>query len=125
MRQILVYGDSLTWGVIPDTRRRLPFEARWPGVLAGELLARGERVRVIEDCLNGRFFDAATVTTSSQVDGVHLDADQHAILGRALAPVVSRLLGRRGTSAARSSVAARSDRDPRPTRPRGDRRRPR
>ena len=214
MRQILVYGDSLTWGIIPDTRRRLPFEARWPGVLEHELLARGEQVRVIEDCLNGRrtvwddpfkpgrnglvgveqrievnsplalvvvmlgtndfqamhphdawlsaqgmaeivrairrapiepgmpvpevlivapppirtpkgpiapkfvgaekksrglatalaqvarvercrFFDAATVTTSSRVDGVHLDADQHAALGRALAAPVSRMLRRR------------------------------
>ena len=214
MRQILVYGDSLTWGIIPDTRRRLPFEARWPGVLEHELLTRGEQVRVIEDCLNGRrtvwddpfkpgrnglvgveqrievnsplalvvlmlgtndfqtmhshdawlsaqgmaalvrairrapiepgmpvpevlivvpppirtpkgkiapkfvgaekksrglatalaqvarvercrFFDAATVTTSSRVDGVHLDADQHAALGRALVAPVSRMLRRR------------------------------
>src|SRR3972149_3805470 len=54
MQQILVYGDSLTWGIIPDTRRRLRFEARWPGVLEHELVARGQRVRVIEDCLNGR-----------------------------------------------------------------------
>ena len=51
MQQILVYGDSLTWGIVPDTRRRLPFEARWPGVLEGELLAHGQRVRVIEDQL--------------------------------------------------------------------------
>src|SRR6185436_8028507 len=54
MQQILVYGDSLTWGIIPNTRRRLPFEARWPGVLEQTLLERGQRVRVIEDCLNGR-----------------------------------------------------------------------
>jgi lysophospholipase L1-like esterase len=54
MLQVLVYGDSLTWGIIPDTRRRLPFEARWPGVLEGDLAAAGQRVRVIEDCLNGR-----------------------------------------------------------------------
>ena len=54
MRQVLVYGDSLTWGIIPDTRRRLPFAERWPGVME-DALRRGEiAVRVIEDCLNGR-----------------------------------------------------------------------
>jgi lysophospholipase L1-like esterase len=211
MHQILVYGDSLTWGIIPNTRRRLAFEARWPGVLEHDLLAAGQQVRVIEDCLNGRrtawedpykpgrhglvgleqrieinsplalvivmlgtndfqsmhqhnawhssqglaslvrairqapiepdmpvpkilivapppihqpkgpiapkfdgaeqrcvglaaayeqvaaeqkcgFFDAGSVTHSSVVDGVHLDADQHAKLGRALARVVGSLL---------------------------------
>jgi lysophospholipase L1-like esterase len=210
-RQILVYGDSLTWGIVPNTRRRLPFDARWPGVLERELVAAGRAVRVIEDCLNGRrtvwedpykpgrnglvgvgqrievnsplalaivmlgtndfqsmhqhdawhsaqgvaaivramraapiepgmpvpeilvvappairtpkgpiapkfagaerrcvglaaacaemareegvrFFDAGTVTTSSAVDGIHLDAEQHAALGRALAPVVGAVL---------------------------------
>src|SRR5215510_2365373 len=54
MKQILVYADSLTWGIIPDTRLRLPFEERWPGVLENALNAAGLRVRVIEDCLNGR-----------------------------------------------------------------------
>jgi lysophospholipase L1-like esterase len=54
VHQVLVYGDSLTWGIIPNTRRRLPFDARWPGVLEQELVRRGLQVRVIEDCLNGR-----------------------------------------------------------------------
>lgn len=54
MLQILVYGDSLTWGIIPNTRRRLTFEGRWPGVLESELSANRRAVRVIEDCLNGR-----------------------------------------------------------------------
>ena len=54
MQHVLVYGDSLTWGIIPMTRRRLPFDQRWPGVLEAGLHARGESVRVIEDCLNGR-----------------------------------------------------------------------
>lgn len=212
MQQILVYADSLTWGIVPTTRNRLPFERRWPGVLEGELLRRGRRVRILEDCLNGRrtmledpllpgrngltglaqkiemhsplalvvimlgtndfqcvhthtawdaaqgiatlvrairgapiepgmlvppvlvvvppalespkgpiaakfagaekkcaglaqayrdvcaalgctCFDAGTVTTSSRVDGVHLDADQHAVLGRALAEVITPILG--------------------------------
>ncbi|UNK41263.1 SGNH/GDSL hydrolase family protein [Luteimonas sp. S4-F44] len=206
---ILVYSDSLTWGIVPTTRRRLAFDDRWPGILEFELNALGlPRPRVIEDCLNGRrtafddpykpgrraldgvqqvmeahapldllilllgtndfqsmhrhspwhsasglaavvsaarlapiepgmpvppilivappaldtprgpiapkfaggdvasvglasalrqvadesncyFFDANSVTTSSRIDGVHLDADQHAQLGRALAPVVA------------------------------------
>jgi lysophospholipase L1-like esterase len=54
MDQILVYSDSLTWGIIPNTRKRLPFDERWPGVLENRLNAPGRRVRVIEDCLNGR-----------------------------------------------------------------------
>lgn len=213
MQQILVYSDSLTWGIIPGTRRRLAFESRWPGVMEQALQRERHSVRVIEDCLNGRrtafedpykpgrnglvgleqrmeihsplvlvmlmlgtndfqsmhphrawhsaqgmaalvdavrrapiepgmpvpeilivappamgeprgpivvkfegareksvgltaaleevardrgcaFFDAGRVTSSSVVDGVHLDADQHATLGLALADVVAVLLRR-------------------------------
>lgn len=54
MKQILVYGDSLTWGIVPGTRRRLLFPQRWPGVLEGDLLRGGHSVRVVEDALNGR-----------------------------------------------------------------------
>lgn len=54
MEQILIYSDSLTWGIIPNTRKRLPFDKRWPGVFENELLREGKNVRVIENCLNGR-----------------------------------------------------------------------
>lgn len=54
MKQILVYGDSLSWGIVPLTRERLPFDARWPGIMENRLNADGRRARVIEDCLNGR-----------------------------------------------------------------------
>ena len=54
MKQILVYGDSMSWGLIPGTRKRLAFEHRWPGVMEIALNAQGRNVRVIEDCLNGR-----------------------------------------------------------------------
>lgn len=211
MQHILVYADSLSWGIVPGTRQRLPFEQRWPGALELALLQQGRPVRVIEDCLNGRrtvwddpfkpgrnglqglaqrieihsplalvvlmlgtndfqsthqnhawhsaqglaalvsairqapiepgmpqppilvvapppitvarepvtpkfegghlrctglaaaleqvagsmdchFFDAGQVVTASPVDGVHLDADQHALLAQALAPVVAECL---------------------------------
>ncbi|MEW8256896.1 MAG: hypothetical protein AB2747_21270, partial [Candidatus Thiodiazotropha taylori] len=54
MKQILIYSDSLTWGIIPNTRERLAFDKRWPGVFENELLKEGKSVRVIENCLNGR-----------------------------------------------------------------------
>lgn len=54
MKQILVYADSLSWGIVPLTRQRLRFEQRWPGVLEIALQKAGKEVRVIEDCLNGR-----------------------------------------------------------------------
>jgi lysophospholipase L1-like esterase len=44
-----------------------------------------QQVAVQERC---HFFDAGKVTSSSVVDGVHLDVDQHTILGRALAKSV-------------------------------------
>jgi lysophospholipase L1-like esterase len=213
MQHVLVYADSLTWGIVPDTRKRWPFAVRWPGVMERTLAASGHEVRVIEDCLNGRrtvwedpfkpgrngrsgieqrievnsplalvilmlgtndfqsvhqftasqsaqglatlvqairqapiepgmpmpeilivapppivqpkgamapkfegaaqrssglaaallavanecgceFFDAGTVTPTSRVDGVHLDADQHEVLGKAIAQVVSSRLRR-------------------------------
>lgn len=54
MQHILVYSDSLSWGIIPTTRKRLAFDQRWPGVMEISLCSSGRRVRVIEDCLNGR-----------------------------------------------------------------------
>jgi lysophospholipase L1-like esterase len=213
MQHILVYADSLSWGIVPTTRKRLLFEQRWPGVMETCLDPSARKVRVIEDCLNGRrtawddpfkpgrnglaglaqrieihsplslvvlmlgtndfqsmhehnawhssqgvlaliaairsapiepgmpvpeilvvappalqtpkgpiapkfeggeskcvglaaayrkvceeadchFFDAGSVTTSSKVDGVHLDLEQHLVLGKALADVVRPLLAK-------------------------------
>lgn len=48
---IVVYGDSISWGIIPGTRNRLLFTNRWPGVLQSSL---GVQYRIIEECLNGR-----------------------------------------------------------------------
>ncbi|MES2919114.1 MAG: SGNH/GDSL hydrolase family protein [Pseudomonadota bacterium] len=50
-RTVLCYGDSLSWGVVPGTRERLPWPERWTGVLQAQL---GGGCRVIEECLNGR-----------------------------------------------------------------------
>jgi lysophospholipase L1-like esterase len=54
MQHILVYSDSLSWGIVPTTRKRLDFEQRWPGVMEMSLCSSGQKVRVVEDCLNGR-----------------------------------------------------------------------
>ena len=48
MKQILVYSDSLSWGIIPATRNRFRFDHRWPGVMESKLNNTGMRVRVIE-----------------------------------------------------------------------------
>lgn len=54
MKHILVYSDSISWGIIPLTRNRLAFDQRWPGILEINLNKLDKNVRVIEDCLNGR-----------------------------------------------------------------------
>ena len=219
MHNVLVYGDSITWGIVPESRNRFPFDERWPGVLENHLRDSGKNVRVIEDSLNGRrtvwedpfrpgrngrqglaqrieihsplslvivmlgtndfqfshpynnawsaaqgivtlvndirsapvepgmpvppvlvvcpppigppkgfiaakflgadercrgladayrevtsalgchFFDAGSVTASSRVDGIHMDADQHVTLGKALVPVVASILSGQATAA--------------------------
>jgi lysophospholipase L1-like esterase len=52
--RIFVYGDSMSWGIIPLTRKRFPFESRWPGAMQATLNSAGLPIQVIEDCLNGR-----------------------------------------------------------------------
>ncbi len=54
MKSILVYSDSIAWGIIPMSRNRFAFEQRWPGIVEIQLNQAGKNVRVIEDCLNGR-----------------------------------------------------------------------
>jgi hypothetical protein len=47
MQHILVYADSLAWGIVPGTRQRLAFEQRWPGFMEAGLNTAGRSVRVI------------------------------------------------------------------------------
>ena len=51
MKNILAFGDSLTWGYIAGTRDRHAFDVRWPNVLAAGL---GGKARVFEEGHNGR-----------------------------------------------------------------------
>lgn len=53
-KHVLIYADSLSWGIIPNSRKRLPFDARWPGVFELACNEHGNKVRVEENCLNGR-----------------------------------------------------------------------
>jgi len=48
--------------------------------------------KVIADQYGVGFFNAASVVTASAIDQVHLDLGQHAVLGRAIAPVVRQIL---------------------------------
>jgi lysophospholipase L1-like esterase len=56
MKTILCFGDSNTWGFIPESitapfPARHSHDVRWTGILAREL---GPNVRVIEEGQNGR-----------------------------------------------------------------------
>lgn len=51
MKYILCYGDSNTWGCIPESFGRYDFDVRWPGVMQ-QLL--GADYHVYENALNGR-----------------------------------------------------------------------
>lgn len=37
MKQILCFGDSNTWGLIPKTKQRYPWGVRWTSILDNEL----------------------------------------------------------------------------------------
>ena len=50
MKHILAFGDSNTWGLIPGTKERYPYEKRWTGIIDSRL----DGVRIIEEGLCGR-----------------------------------------------------------------------
>lgn len=82
MKQILVYSDSLTWGIIPGTRRRLDFNDRWTGFMENLLNQSETKVRVIENCLNGRrtVWDDPFLPGRKGVDGIQQVIEMHSPL---------------------------------------------
>ena len=50
MKNVLAFGDSNTWGLIPGTKDRFPWGIRWTSIIQENL----EGVRVIEEGLCGR-----------------------------------------------------------------------
>ena len=51
MKYILCYGDSNTWGCVPEVFTRYDFPDRWPGVMQNLL---GPEYHVYENAMNGR-----------------------------------------------------------------------
>lgn len=52
MKQILCFGDSNTYGLIPGSTERYDYNTRWTGIVENKLLHKG--YRVIEEGLCGR-----------------------------------------------------------------------
>nr|WP_330390789.1 GDSL-type esterase/lipase family protein [Anaerostipes sp. 494a] len=52
MKQILCFGDSNTYGLIPGTSERYNWSVRWTGILDQSLSQKG--YRIIEEGLCGR-----------------------------------------------------------------------
>ena len=52
MKQILAFGDSNTWGLIPGSGERYPEHIRWTGILRKAAASNG--YRVLEDGVCGR-----------------------------------------------------------------------
>lgn len=52
MKQILCYGDSNTWGLIPGTQNRYPWGVRWTSILQEKM--NPSEVRIVEEGLCGR-----------------------------------------------------------------------
>lgn len=52
MKQILCYGDSNTWGLIPGEKKRYPWGTRWTSILQEKVIEK--EIRIIEEGLCGR-----------------------------------------------------------------------
>jgi lysophospholipase L1-like esterase len=68
-----------------------PLEPKFRGAEA-KCAGLADALRETAESLKCHFFDAGTVTSASRVDGIHLDEDQHATLGSAIASVVLGIL---------------------------------
>lgn len=56
MRQILCFGDSNTYGLIPGTKDRYDWDTRWSGQIGQRLWEDGCRIVERKDCADGRRF---------------------------------------------------------------------
>jgi lysophospholipase L1-like esterase len=74
-KRVLVYGDSISWGWVPQATfipsERCPQPEQWPFVMAAAL---GGEVEVVVDALSGRTTDAAD-PLAPQFPGVGLDGN--------------------------------------------------
>ena len=52
MKQILCFGDSNTWGYVPETKKRFPWGIRWTSILQDKLADK--KIHIIEEGLCGR-----------------------------------------------------------------------
>ena len=66
MKNILAFGDSLTWGSNPHTDGRHPPAERWPDAMAEGL----DNVQVITEGLRGRTTAYARPSASAEMSGV-------------------------------------------------------
>ena len=53
----------------------------------------GAHYKTAAEANGAEYFDAGAVVKSSKVDGLHLDADQHELLGKALIDPVKKIIG--------------------------------
>jgi lysophospholipase L1-like esterase len=53
----------------------------------------GSHYKAVAEANGVEYFDAGAVVKSSNIDGLHLDADQHELLGKALAGLVKKVIG--------------------------------
>ncbi len=70
-RTIVCYGDSNTWGSIPQLDERYPKSIRWPGALQGLL---GENYDIISEGLPGRTFVISNPIKPHRTGITHLQA---------------------------------------------------
>ena len=84
MKNVLCFGDSNTWGYVPEgpdpgVSRRLPYGVRWPGSLQSIL---GDGYRIVEDALNGRTITSFDPTAPNRtgMDHLRIALDAHAPL---------------------------------------------
>ena len=112
MKTILCYGDSNTYGYIPETGMRYPRDVRYPGRLQ-MLLGTGIRTspfygafyeeavteskrfpecyKAVAEAKGCIFFDAAEYIYPSEVDSLHLTPEGHKILAEKLSGIVKRI----------------------------------
>lgn len=79
----------------PIQTPRGPIAAKFAGA-DSKCLGLAKEYQAVAHALNCPFFDASTVTTSSTVDGVHLDRNQHGLLGKAIAGKVHEIMAPSG-----------------------------